>query len=380
MKLSLWCDADAMKPKPNSPDPQKAKKLAQMQARARARARASSSHKRQSGRVVRVLLLGLLGALAMLTYLISLTLLPMAHRVGHESVDIDIEAGSSVRQIINLSQDQGLDVNATYLYWLFRLSGQAKDIKAGSYEIGQDVTPWDFLQKITRGDETLKSITLVEGWTFRQFRAALNKSEALKHDSVLLSDEEIMVRLGAERTPSEGHFYPDTYTFGKNTSDLKVLARAKKAMDHQLNKAWSERAANTPLSSPEEALILASIVEKETGVGKDRPMISSVFHNRLKIGMLLQTDPTVIYGMGESFNGNLTKKDLKTDHPWNTYTRAGLPPTPIAMPGKAALHAALHPQSSQALYFVAKGDGSSYFSQTLQEHNQAVNRYQRHLN
>jgi UPF0755 protein len=188
-----------------------------------------------------------------------------------------------------------------------------------------------------------------------------------------------MSRLGAKSTPAEGHFYPDTYTFGKNTSDLKVLARAKKAMDHQLKKAWGERDSNMVLTTAEEALILASIIEKETGDPKDRSLISSVFHNRLKIGMPLQTDPTVIYGIGDKFNGNLTKKDLKTDHLWNTYTRMGLPPTPIAMPGKAALKAALHPPSTQSLYFVAKGDGSSYFSQTLQEHNQAVNRYQRRL-
>lgn len=340
------------------------------------RAKRSNS---QSGQIMRGVLLSLLVVLAMLSYLLSLALLPMAHQVGHETVDLDIEPGTSVRQIINLAQDQGLDVNATYVYWLFRLSGQAKDIKAGSYEISMEVTPWDFLQKITRGDETLKSITLVEGWSFHQFRVALNKSDALKHESALLSDQEIMSRLGAKSTPAEGHFYPDTYTFGKNTSDLKVLARAKKAMDQQLKKAWEQRDLGLVLSSAEEALVLASIVEKETGDPKDRPLISSVFHNRLKIGMPLQTDPTVIYGIGQSFNGNLTKKDLKTDHPWNTYTRMGLPPTPIAMPGKAALNAALHPPSTQALYFVAKGDGSSYFSQTLQEHNQAVNRYQRRL-
>lgn len=331
---------------------------------------------------MRAVLLACIVILAMACYLFGLALLPMNHQPGKETVDIDIESGSSVRQIISLSQDSGLDVNTTYLYWLFRLSGQSKDIKAGSYEINSQVSPWDFLQKITRGDESLKSVTLVEGWNFHQFRAALNKSEGLKHDTARLSDAEIMQRMGFESTPAEGHFYPDTYTFGKNTSDLKVLARAKKAMDHQLQRAWEERAPETDktLNSAEDALILASIVEKETGAAKDRAMISSVFHNRLKLGMPLQTDPTVIYGIGDSFNGNLTKKDLRADHPWNTYTRMGLPPTPISMPGKAALNAALHPQMSQALYFVAKGDGSSYFSESLEEHNQAVNRFQRHLN
>ncbi len=359
-----------MKSKPSKLDPKKG----------RQRFPASKRAAQESGRVLRSLLLSLIALLALCAYLLALALLPMAHQAGRTSVDLDIEAGTSVRQIIALAQEGGLDINATYVYWLFRLSGQAKDIKAGSYEIAQEVSPWDFLQKITRGDESLKSVTLVEGWTFHQFRTALNKAEGLKHESAALSDEEILSRIASSDPSPEGHFYPDTYTFGKNTSDLKVLARAKKAMDHQLQKAWNERAPNLSIATPGEALILASIVEKETGVAKDRPMISSVFHNRLQIGMPLQTDPTVIYGIGENFNGNLTKKDLRTDHPWNTYTRRGLPPTPIAMPGKAALNAALHPQSSHALYFVAKGDGSSYFSETLEEHNQAVNRYQRHLN
>jgi UPF0755 protein len=347
-----------------------------------AKSRQSQRSKNQAGRVLRLVLLSGIAVLALLSYLFALALLPMSHQAGHENVELDIEAGSTVRQIISVSQEAGLDVNATYLYWLFRLSGQAKDIKAGSYEVSNQVSPWDFLQKITRGDETLKSVTLVEGWNFHQFRNALNKAEGLKHDTLGMSDVQIMQKMGAESIAAEGHFYPDTYTFGKNTSDLKVLARAKKAMDHHLQKAWDERAPETSntLMSAEQALILASIVEKETGAAKDRAMISSVFHNRLKIGMPLQTDPTVIYGIGDNFNGNLTKKDLRADHPWNTYTRLGLPPTPISMPGKAALNAALHPQSSQALYFVAKGDGSSYFSESLEEHNQAVNRFQRHLN
>ncbi len=359
-----------MKSKPPKWDPKKGSQ----------RIPASKRGTQESGRVMRSLLLSLIALLALCAYLLGLALLPMAHQAGRNTVDLDIEAGATVRQIIALAQEGGLEINATYVYWLFRLSGQAKDIKAGSYEIAQEVSPWDFLQKITRGDESLKSVTLVEGWTFHQFRNALNKSDGLKHDSAALSDEEILSLIATNGKTAEGRFYPDTYTFGKNTSDLKVLARAKKAMDHQLQKAWNERLPNLVLANPEEALILASIVEKETGMAKDRPMISSVFHNRLQIGMPLQTDPTVIYGLGQSFNGNLTKKDLKTDHPWNTYTRRGLPPTPIAMPGKAALNAALHPQSSRALYFVAKGDGSSYFSETLEEHNQAVNRYQRHLN
>ncbi len=188
-----------------------------------------------------------------------------------------------------------------------------------------------------------------------------------------------MAQLGRPGVAPEGRFYPDTYSYAKGSSDLKLLARALKAMDQQLGKAWAARAQDSVLQSPEQALILASIVEKETGRASDRPMISGVFHNRLRIGMPLQTDPTVIYGLGEAFDGNLRRIHLRTDTPWNTYTRTGLPPTPIAMPGKAALLAAVQPASSRALYFVAKGDGSSQFSETLEAHNRAVNRYQRGL-
>jgi len=192
-----------------------------------------------------------------------------------------------------------------------------------------------------------------------------------------LSDEEVMSHLGLAGVAPEGRFFPDTYMVGKGTSDLKLLQRAAQAMQRQLSLAWETRDMGLPLKSADEALILASIIEKETGLVSDRPMISSVFINRLRINMPLQTDPTVIYGLFEQFDGNLRRVDLQTDHPWNTYTRRGLPPTPIAMPGKGALHAALHPATSQALYFVARGDGSSQFSNTLDDHNAAVNRYQR---
>ena len=226
-------------------------------------------------------------------------------------------------------------------------------------------------------DETLRGITLVEGWTWRQFREAMNKSAFLKHDSAALDDEELMSHLGKAGMAPEGRFYPDTYMVGKGSSDLHVLQRAAQAMDRQLSLAWAQRDMGLPLKNADEALVLASIVEKETGRISDRPMIASVFINRLRIDMPLQTDPTVIYGMFERFDGNLRRVDLQTDHPWNTYTRKGLPPTPIAMPGKGALTAALHPATSQALYFVARGDGSSQFSTNLADHNAAVNKYQR---
>ena len=206
---------------------------------------------------------------------------------------------------------------------------------------------------------------------------ALAKAENLKPDSRALDDAALMAQFGRPGVAPEGRFYPDTYSYAKGTSDLTVLKRAMIAMDKHLQQAWQSRSANAALKSPEEVLILASIVEKETGKAQDRPEISGVFNNRLRIGMRLQTDPTVIYGLGDAFDGNLRRVHLTTDNPWNTYTRSGLPPTPIAMPGKASLLAAVQPAKTQAIYFVAKGDGSSHFSATLDEHNRAVNRYQR---
>jgi UPF0755 protein len=219
-------------------------------------------------------------------------------------------------------------------------------------------------------------VTLVEGWSFRQVREALRKADQLKPLTQDLTAQDIMQQLGRQ-TAAEGRFFPDTYTYSKGSTDLHVLQRAARAMDKKLATAWAQLPAQSPLQTPEQALILASIIEKETGRGSDRPLISAVFSNRLRIGMRLQTDPSVIYGLGDKFNGNLRKVDLQTDTPWNTYTRAGLPPTPIAMPGKAALLAAVQPATSKALYFVAKGDGTSVFSSTLDDHNRAVNKYQR---
>ncbi len=233
------------------------------------------------------------------------------------------------------------------------------------------------LQKLVQGDEALRSVTLVEGWTFKQVREALAKAEQLKPEGAPLGNSELMQRLGREGVHPEGRFYPDTYTYSKGSTDLAVLKRAMRAMDTKLAMAWSQRNPNVPLQSPDQVLTLASIVEKETGRASDQPQISAVFNNRLLLGMRLQTDPTVIYGMGEAFDGNLRKNDLLSDTPYNTYTRTGLPPTPIAMPGRQALWAATHPAATKALYFVARGDGTSAFSETLEEHNRAVNKYQR---
>lgn len=293
------------------------------------------------------------------------------------TVELAVEPGTPVRQIAEQAHAAGVEVSTSLLYWLFRLSGQARQIKAGNYELSAGVSAWQLLQKLVRGDESLQSVSLIEGWTWRQWRAALDKAEFLRHDTRDLSDAELARRLGLTPDALEGRFYPDTYTYGKGSSDLKLLQRAQRAMDRQLTAIWSARSEGLPISDIEQARILASLIEKETGRASDRTMISSVFHNRLRLGMPLQTDPTVIYGMGANFDGNLRRRDLRTDHPWNTYTRNGLPPTPIAMPGKGALLAAVQPARSQALYFVARGDGSSEFSDNLEQHNRAVDRYQR---
>ena len=297
--------------------------------------------------------------------------------MGSEPLELAIEPGTLPRGVAQDVQAAGVRVDARILYAFFRLSGRGRDIRAGNYEIPPGTTPLGLLDKLVRGEETLRTLTLVEGWTFRQVRAALARDEQLKHDTAELSDAALMERLGRPGVHPEGRFFPDTYTYAKGSSELAVLRRALHAMDRRLEAAWAQRASDTPLQSADEALILASIVEKETGRASDRAQIAGVFTNRLRNGMLLQTDPTVIYGLGDKFDGNLRRRDLLADTPWNTYTRAGLPPTPIAMPGKASLLAAVQPERTKALYFVARGDGTSHFSSSLDEHNRAVNRYQR---
>jgi UPF0755 protein len=293
------------------------------------------------------------------------------------TVDLSIEPGTLPRNVAQAVAKAGVDVNPDLLYAWFRLSGQGRLIKAGNYELEPGLTPHRLLAKLSRGEEALRAVTLVEGWTFRQFRAALAKEDQMKPDTRALADDAVMNLMGKPGLHPEGRFYPDTYTYSKGTSDVAVLKRALRAMDKHLAAAWEQRSPATAVKSPDEALVLASIVEKETGKAADRAHVAAVFNNRLRVGMPLQTDPTVIYGMGASFDGNLRKKDLQTDTPWNTYTRPGLPPTPISMPGKASLVAAVHPADSKALYFVARGDGSSQFSETLDEHNRAVNKFQR---
>lgn len=298
-------------------------------------------------------------------------------RMASSPVEFRILPGTGLRGIAAQVVEAGVDTDPRLLVALGRWMGAEKSLKAGSYAVHAGVTPLLLLKKLTAGDVSQGEIKLLEGWTFRQWREKLDAHPDLTHDSSGLSEADLLRRLGLPYPQAEGLFFPDTYLFDKHSSDIELLARAARGMQRRLELEWNQRAAGLPYQTPYQALTMASIVEKETGRDADRPMISAVFVNRLRIGMLLQTDPTVIYGLGERFDGNLRKRDLLADTPYNTYTRAGLPPTPIAMPGVASLRAAMNPANSDVRYFVARGDGSSQFSRTLEEHNRAVNRYQR---
>jgi UPF0755 protein len=297
---------------------------------------------------------------------------------GNTRVELSIEPGQNPREVAEAWVQAGVRASPRWLYEWFRFSGDARRIRAGSYEVEPGVTPRMLLAKLVEGRETLLTVRLLEGWTLRELRAALAAAEHLRPATVGLDEATLMAAVGAPAGQrAEGRFFPDTYAYSRGVSDLTVLKRAHQAMQRHLEAAWAARQPEVPLKSPDELLTLASIVEKETGRASDRGRIAGVFANRLRIGMLLQTDPTVIYGLGERFDGNLRRRDLETDTPFNTYTRRGLPPTPIAMPGLASLRAAAQPEATEALYFVARGDGSSAFSTTLAEHNRAVDRYQR---
>ena len=295
---------------------------------------------------------------------------------GQNVVDFDIRPGLGLKAAAQAMADAGVGIAPWQFALLGRLTGRDRTIKAGSYEVGSGVTAWQLLEKLTAGDVTQTEIVMVEGKTFRELRAKLDAHPDLRHDTAGLSDAEILQRIGATAAHPEGRFFPDTYLFARQSSDLAIYRRAYQAMQRRLAAAWENRDPSVPYKDMNEALIMASIVEKETGAAADRCNVASVFVNRLRRGMLLQTDPTVIYGLGDKFDGNLRKKDLQTDTPYNTYTRAGLPPTPIALPGMASIEASLHPPQTDLLYFVARGDGSSAFSKTLEEHNRAVSKYQ----
>jgi UPF0755 protein len=291
-------------------------------------------------------------------------------------LDFSLQQGSSLKSAANQLQKAGIIEDAQIFVLLGRGLGKAGQIKPGNYQLTKSISLLELMEIVSKGRVAQSDFVIIEGWSFKQFRNALNAAPKLRHDSLLLSNDEILQQIGAIEKHPEGLFFPDTYNFPSGSSDIAVMKRAYQTMHKHLQAVWQERDKDLPLATPYEALILASIVEKETGQAKDRRMIASVFINRLRKGMRLQTDPTVIYGIGDSYDGNIRKRDLLKDTEYNTYTRYGLTPTPIAMPGRESLYAVAHPETSSALYFVARGDGSSQFSNTLSDHNNAVNRYQ----
>lgn len=294
----------------------------------------------------------------------------------HLPVEFSIPAGSSLKAVARSFEAKGIVSQPIGFVILGRIMGQANKIKAGNYLIAKPFTPYQLLVKITSGDTLFSKVTIVEGWNFRQMRSELDSLPDIRHDSAGMSDQAILQAIGAGESYPEGLFFPDTYYFDAGESDLNIYRRAYHMMQKRLAAAWQDRAAGLPYETPYQALIMASIVEKETGAPDERPLIASVFLNRLRIDMPLQTDPSVIYGLGDRYDGNIHKTDLQADTPYNTYTRRGLPPTPIALPSEESIQAVLHPATSKALYFVAKGGGRHQFSDTLEEHNRAVYRYQ----
>ena len=290
--------------------------------------------------------------------------------------DFTVPPGAGLKTVARQLAADGVLAEGETFWILGRLTGKARAIQAGTYRLDRPMTPVEIIDKLARGDVLFAEMLFVEGTTLRQWLAQLAVQPLVKHTAAGRSDAELRAALGNGAGPLEGWFFPDTYRFAPGAADVDILKRAHASMKKRVADAWESRDPGVPLKSAYEALILASIVEKETGQAAERPMIASVFANRIKRGMRLQTDPTVIYGMGERYDGNIRKRDLTTDTPWNTYTRDGLPPTPIAMPGAASLKAAVHPAESSYLYFVARGDGTHEFTRSLEEHNRAVAKYQ----
>jgi UPF0755 protein len=296
--------------------------------------------------------------------------------ITENTADYTVKPGATMRNIARDLGELGLLKEPTFLVVRARMRKLAQSIKVGEYNIQKGTLPDQLLDQFVKGKVKQYSLTLIEGWSFREVMAALNQHPQIRHTLIDKTAEQIMQAIGHEGEHPEGRFFPETYRFPINTSDAEFLKRAYRHMDNYLNKAWQTKAQGLPLENAYEALILASIIEKETAQKSEYREIAGVFTRRLKIGMRLQTDPTVIYGLGLKFDGNLTRKHLRQDTPYNTYTRKGLPPTPIAIPGAAAIDAALHPAEGKTLYFVAKGNGEHHFSRTLKEHNEAVIRYQ----
>lgn len=293
--------------------------------------------------------------------------------------ELTVEPGTSLNRLAVQLNDAELLDEAMRFRILGRALGYAGRLQAGRYTLDQPISPLELLRKIVRGDVTKAAILFVEGWNIREVRQELARNPHLEHQLTDMTDADLLAAIGAEEKHPEGLFFPDTYFFNPDSPDIEVLRRAYKLQQEKLYSAWEIRTGGLPYKTPYEALIMASIIEKETGAPEERPLIAAVFINRLNKGMRLQTDPTVIYGLGAKFDGNLRKADLQRDTPYNTYTRAGLPPTPIAMPGEESIRAALNPAESRALYFVSRGDGTHVFSSTLDEHNRAVNKYQKSL-
>ncbi len=292
-----------------------------------------------------------------------------------DKIEYSIQQGSSLSAVIYDLANKKIIKQPRYLLWYAKLNGLSNKMKTGDYLLTKNITAKEFLNNIFKGKVIQYSLTIIEGWSFQQLLDAMEKHPHIKHTLSKISKQNIMIKLGIEGH-YEGQFLPDTYHFPKQLTDIEFLKRAYNAMQSVLKKEWDNRAVGLIYKKPYEALIMASIIEKETGKASERQQISGVFLRRLDKRMRLQTDPTVIYGMGDKYKGNLRKRDLLRDTPYNTYRRRGLPPTPIALPGKDAIYAALHPAEGDALYFVARGDGSHYFSSNLKEHNNAVIKYQ----
>ena len=304
------------------------------------------------------------------------TFLETPLQVPEEGLLLEVKKGSNLRQIGRRLQAEGVLGNAELLYWHARWHKMAERIRAGEFLIPKGTTPPGLLEILVSGKTVSYRLTLVEGWNFRQVLKAVANDPVLDHKLDYSIPADVMNQLGFPEIHPEGRFFPDTYVFPRGTTDVDFLKRAYQRMQRELAEAWSERSEDIQVKTAEEALILASIVEKETGVPEERGRIAGVFDRRLKRGMKLQTDPTVIYGMGERYKGNIRRRDLREDTPYNTYVHKGLPPTPICMPGREAIDAALHPAEGRAIYFVANGDGSHVFSETLKQHNAAVRKYQ----
>ena len=322
-------------------------------------------------------LIGLLAAVGFGVWLYHYAKTPL--NLPPQAQEITIKPNSGLKSIANQLVAQQVIPDALSFVILGKLLRKEPYLQAGDYTLNKNVTPYQLLLSLNHGKATQGSITFIEGKTFKQMRAKLAKNDAVKTTIADLSDAEVMIVVGKGEKHAEGLFFPDTFYFDRNTADTVLLKRAYEIMQTKLTSAWANRAPGLPYKNSYEALIMASIIEKETGKASERPMIAGVFINRLRIGMRLQTDPTVIYGMGDNYDGNIRRKDLTTDTIYNTYTRDGLPPTPIAMPGLASIEAALHPEKTKALYFVGKGDGSHQFSNSLVEHNRAVAKYQLNL-